>query len=308
MRQIGICCSLIGRHEQALTSLDHAARLHAAGAERRHHLNTLLSLYNACSRRASALPPGAPERRSEPEGLLPRWDALAAEAAALGATRIELMAVGNRAITLHDLGRARESLDLLAALLPRYRAHGMTPNEAICLCEMGRAHETLGDLVAACAHYLGAVERFERNGAGGDLRDALVRLADVEEALDDHRQALGSLRRVREIKQTLNESEAHRSASRRELCIELARLSSQWQRLASIDPLTGLANRRALDQWFVGTRAPVARGASVVVLLHDLDHFKSINDRFGQPVGDVVLREVARLIDANCRPVDLAVR
>ena len=130
----------------------------------------------------------------------------------------------------------------------------------------------------------------------------------LDEALGDHRQALASLRRVREIETTLNEREAHRSAAQRELRIELARLGSQWRRLASIDPLTGLANRRALEQWFSDTRGRAARGESVVVLLHDLDHFKSINDRFGHPVGDAVLRQVARLIDANCRPEDLAVR
>ena len=101
---------------------------------------------------------------------------------------------------------------------------------------------------------------------------------------------------------------AHRSVAQRELRLELARLTSQWQRLASTDPLTGLANRRALEQWMSDIRPRVELGESLIVLLHDMDHFKAINDRFGHGVGDDVLRQVATLINANCRPNDLAVR
>ena len=126
--------------------------------------------------------------------------------------------------------------------------------------------------------------------------------------MDDHRAALKTLRRVRAIEADLNEEAAHRNASQRELRIELAKLGSQWHRLASTDPLTGLANRRALEQWFAETQSRIEQGESVIVLLHDLDNFKSVNDRFGHHIGDDVLRQVARLIDANCRPHDLAVR
>ena len=113
---------------------------------------------------------------------------------------------------------------------------------------------------------------------------------------------------MRTIEADLNDAAAHRSAAQRELRIELARLSSQWHRLASTDPLTGLANRRALEQWFAETQPRIELGESVMVLLHDLDNFKSINDRFGHHVGDDVLRQVAKLIHANCRPHHLAVR
>lgn len=308
LRQIGICCSLIGRHQQALSSLAEAADLHADDGGSREHLSTRLSLYNARNRWANALPAGSAERDGELRRYLALWTALAADAATAGLTRIELMALGNHAITLHDVGSHREALAALAALLPRYRDHGMAPNEAICHFEMGRACESLGDRAEARSHYREAVERFERNGASGELRDALEGLANVDEALDDHRGALAALRRVRAIEAALDEAAAHRHASQRELRIELARLSSHWHRLASIDPLTGLANRRALEQWFADAKPRIDVGEPVMVLLHDLDHFKSINDGFGHPVGDEVLRQVARLIQANCRPGDLAVR
>lgn len=308
LRTVGICCSILGRHQQALSSLSEAAALHAGQPDYRDHLATSLSLYNAHGRHAASLPVDSPERFESLDRHLERWTALACDAARAGMTRTELMALGNHAITLHDVGRHREGLEALAALLPRYREHAMAPNEAICHFEMGRAHESLAEHGWARFHYSEAIERFERAGASGELRDALYGLANVEEAMGDHRAALTALRRVRAIEAELGEAAAHGTASQRELRIELARLSSQWHRLASIDPLTGLANRRALEQWFTETQPRIDRGDALMVLLHDLDNFKSINDRFGHDVGDEVLRQVAQLILVNCRPLDLAVR
>lgn len=61
-------------------------------------------------------------------------------------------------------------------------------------------------------------------------------------------------------------------------------------RQARTDPLTGLLNRAALDDW-VARHAPAATGLTVIVL--DLDGFKGINDRLGHHAGDVVLQTVA---------------
>ena len=306
--QIGVCCSLLGRHQQALSSLHEAALIHSRGPNDREHLSTLLSLYNAHNRRATSLPKDSRERIDSLEEHLERWRTLAEDAARGEQTRMELMALGNYAITLHDCGRHRNALAALAALLPRYRAHGMAPNEAICFFEMGRAHESLGEHDAAREHYGEAIAMFDRTGSSGHLREALEGLSNVEERRGDHRAALAALRRARAIEAETNDSAAHRSVAQRELRLELARLSSQWQRLASTDPLTGLANRRALENWMSEVRPRVELGEPLIVLLHDMDHFKSINDRFGHGVGDDVLRQVAILINANCRPHDLAVR
>ncbi|MHB1588536.1 MAG: GGDEF domain-containing protein, partial [Metallibacterium scheffleri] len=70
------------------------------------------------------------------------------------------------------------------------------------------------------------------------------------------------------------------------------------------DPLTGLGNRRLLAQsWHELRRQP-----RLAVILIDLDHFKRINDRYGHAVGDVVLREVAMLIQRLKEPQDMALR
>ena len=65
--------------------------------------------------------------------------------------------------------------------------------------------------------------------------------------------------------------------------------ASELTRLAERDPLTGLLNRRAIEERFALLRA---KGFATLALL-DLDHFKAVNDRFGHAVGDDVLRAVS---------------
>ena len=71
---------------------------------------------------------------------------------------------------------------------------------------------------------------------------------------------------------------------------------------AMIDPLTGIANRRS---FLAGRRRDekrqAARSVPAAVLLIDLDHFKSINDRFGHAIGDRVLQVFADTASANTR-------
>lgn len=80
--------------------------------------------------------------------------------------------------------------------------------------------------------------------------------------------------------------------------------------LASIDSLTGLANRRTLDEmlqqeWLRAQRS----GQPLSVMMIDADHFKAFNDRHGHPSGDEALRTLAHLIGRHVRrPADLAAR
>jgi diguanylate cyclase (GGDEF)-like protein len=75
---------------------------------------------------------------------------------------------------------------------------------------------------------------------------------------------------------------------------------------ALIDPLTGIANRRAfLEEVMVLGQRHEAHPRPSAVLLADLDHFKSINDRFGHAVGDHVLQTFASAAGAKLGPLDL---
>ena len=86
-------------------------------------------------------------------------------------------------------------------------------------------------------------------------------------------------------------------------------LLSQLERLSHEDPLTGLANRRRWDAE-LASACTTARegGSSVAVVLLDIDHFKTVNDRHGHAGGDEVLREVSRLLTARVRGQDVVAR
>jgi len=75
------------------------------------------------------------------------------------------------------------------------------------------------------------------------------------------------------------------------------------------DPLTGLNNRRALDEKLAGMFAMMARYETMFSLaIFDIDHFKNINDEQGHLFGDEVLQKVARLFDECVRETDTVVR
>lgn len=87
------------------------------------------------------------------------------------------------------------------------------------------------------------------------------------------------------------------------------RAETQLRHMATTDPLTGLANRGKLDDIFQRELARFKRhGTPMAVLMIDLDHFKSVNDRHGHDAGDAVLRQVAQLLRERVRPSDLACR
>ena len=73
------------------------------------------------------------------------------------------------------------------------------------------------------------------------------------------------------------------------------------RRDAQVDPLTGLANRRALER---GAQDRVEGRERFGVLFIDADHFKSVNDRFGHQVGDRVLVAISDVLKAGLRPGD----
>lgn len=74
---------------------------------------------------------------------------------------------------------------------------------------------------------------------------------------------------------------------------------------AHLDPLTGLANRRAVHRYL---EHHSASGAPAIIALVDLDHFKRINDTLGHDAGDATLQAVAGALQAAIRPTDLVGR
>jgi diguanylate cyclase (GGDEF)-like protein len=83
------------------------------------------------------------------------------------------------------------------------------------------------------------------------------------------------------------------------------RAAAQTQLQASTDGLTGLPNRRSLEQ---AASDPITAGRPFAIAMADLDHFKDLNDTYGHESGDRALRLFARTIRQNLRPDDTAAR
>lgn len=91
---------------------------------------------------------------------------------------------------------------------------------------------------------------------------------------------------------------------------ELIAANAQLTELSRLDGLTGLMNRRALDERLQLEIADARRhGTPLTVVLCDVDHFKRYNDSLGHLAGDECLRSIAKLLQGSClRPRDFAAR
>jgi two-component system cell cycle response regulator len=90
---------------------------------------------------------------------------------------------------------------------------------------------------------------------------------------------------------------------------ELRQRNAELDRISRTDPLTGLANRRHLDEQLISQAQSARRhGHPMSIALIDVDQFKVINDTYGHAVGDDVLREVAHRLRTTARAEDIVGR
>jgi diguanylate cyclase (GGDEF)-like protein len=89
------------------------------------------------------------------------------------------------------------------------------------------------------------------------------------------------------------------------MVIKLNDVQSHLKRQASTDELTGLKNRRTIMKRLAEEHERAARlGEPLCIMIADIDHFKRINDGYGHPFGDRVLKNVANCIRENLRRYD----
>ncbi len=133
--------------------------------------------------------------------------------------------------------------------------------------------------------------------------DAAQELREFEDLRRELLNQVGAL--VRHATNDDEESLGELSFEREERFDELEAALETAHDEARTDPLTGLPNRRALEEH---VRHRVPRGTQVGLLAIDLDHFKSINDRHGHQGGDCVLRSVGETLEGALRGHDHAFR
>nr|WP_255480496.1 GGDEF domain-containing protein [Quadrisphaera sp. RL12-1S] len=169
-----------------------------------------------------------------------------------------------------------------------------------------------GDVAAARAHLDEALAETHRTEPGVWTYTALAALAELD--AEERRQRDGDDTRPdrwRELAQALL---VRTAATSRSLVSELearrrARRAAEAHDAAALavltDPLTGVANRRGLDE---ALAAAARDGTAVAACFVDVDRFKSVNDTFSHEVGDEVLRRVAALLEEVTRGHDLVAR
>lgn len=116
-------------------------------------------------------------------------------------------------------------------------------------------------------------------------------------------------RELRKINEELEARVAERTAKIEKINLQLAEVNLRLEKLARMDELTHLANRRYLFELMEkGMHASARYGVVLTAMMMDIDLFKSINDQYGHMMGDQVLSEVGRVIRQNIRDTDIAAR
>jgi diguanylate cyclase (GGDEF)-like protein len=166
-------------------------------------------------------------------------------------------------------------------------------NQLETLKAMVEAHEMMGDYRQALEiqRQFSELERQYRETNSQRYVQSLMLRFDMAE---QQRQTLAALQRNQDLEIVIQEKE---------------RLAAELERLSFQDPLTGVYNRRYLDQHFAELlEVSDLQNRTVCVAMLDLDHFKHINDQFSHLIGDQVLRQTAQLILGNVRKSDVVAR
>ncbi len=142
------------------------------------------------------------------------------------------------------------------------------------------------------------------------LRRALTQPAPVSSVEWELTDATGRLRHAQSaITNLINDPNVGALVINTRDATDQVALQQQLRHQAFHDPLTGLANRALLtDRAEQALMRSARSGATVAVLLVDLDGFKSVNDSLGHQVGDIVLCEVARRLESLVRSEDTVAR
>jgi len=131
--------------------------------------------------------------------------------------------------------------------------------------------------------------------------------------MSDHNQSVGTLVvGSKDPEKELSKAEfrmLETVAAHAAITLSNAAMYRKMETMATTDGLTGLSNRRRFLELVEEAIARAERfGRRVSILMVDADHFKSVNDNYGHPVGDMVLRKIAKILGDEARRVDVVGR
>ena len=177
-----------------------------------------------------------------------------------------------------------------------------------------RDHQSDAVLTAQLEQHLHTIQMFldgyvEKNAPYTAAMDAAGKSLVRAGSIDDVRSAIAvlvqhnsaAIQRAQELGENLSQS--------REEVTRMSVKLNQMETLASIDTLTSIANRRRFDEVLALAVAQSHVDCTPLCLvLCDIDRFKLINDTFGHPVGDAVIKELAGLLKNSVKASDLVAR
>ncbi|MBD3921984.1 GGDEF domain-containing protein [Paenibacillus sp. PR3] len=145
---------------------------------------------------------------------------------------------------------------------------------------------------------------------GETFMDCVV--VEMRRRLEHEKDILATKQRLEHLVQETNETNRKLELLHQEYEAkqrELLSINLQLEALALTDPLTGMKNRRYFNESLLAHINKFHRsGDPFSIALIDIDRFKSINDTYGHPVGDLVLTELAELLHASSRETDVTAR
>lgn len=144
------------------------------------------------------------------------------------------------------------------------------------------------------------------------LLNYLIVLTDLTEIVKKEKELEDALEEIRILNEDLNKRSQQLEIALASLDMKLfetERAKERAEQLAITDPLTGLFNRRYLEEKLSHEliRAK-AYNRELSIVMADIDHFKRINDTYGHKVGDEVLKALALILKANIRGEDVVAR
>jgi diguanylate cyclase (GGDEF)-like protein len=233
-------------------------------------------------------------------GALAMIEKSQAIAAAHGYRSQESEALQHQAQVRLMRGEPTEAIEGLLQALTRALEAGQKPKAMSVHRELTEAYQRVGDFAAALEHYKSfhQLERLAHNEVAATRARMMIHHFELDNVRleADNARLEAELHRLRSVEL---------EADKRSLQQQAHRLN----RHAHEDALTGLANRRYIElrlPQMANLAAQAHRPMCVAIAAVDL--FKNINDRFGHPLGDEVLRQIATVLRGSVREVDLAAR